>query len=97
MEARGGMCTIGSNNEVEGDFDLFGSVFRRDLLAGAALLEPGDVLSEIGTCELVVEVKCHIGQALKDVQHSFVEARSIDCMVVLDRDEYQALMENDRS
>lgn len=91
------MGTIGSNNEIEGDFDLFGSVFRRDLFAGAALLEPGDILSEIGTCELVVEVKCHVGQALKDVQHSFVKARSIDCMIVLDRDEHQALKENGRS
>ena len=91
------MCTIGSNEEVEMNFDLFGSVFRRDILAGAALLKPGDILSEIGTCELVVEVKCHIRQALKDIQHSFVEARSIDCLVVLDQDEHRSPIGKARS
>lgn len=72
MVADAAVCAIASENEVEVDFDLPGSLVKLRLVCLSAigglrfasdlLLEPGFLLDVIRTCKLVIEVKFNVWQ-----------------------------------
>ena len=72
MVADTAVCAIASENEVEIDFDLLGSLVKLGLMclgaicglrfASNLLFEPGFLLHIIRTCKFVVEMKFDVRQ-----------------------------------
>ena len=95
------MGAVGTNHEVKADFDFLCALlvgFAEGRLGRilcmvsfgcmGTLLEPGNVLVEVGTRELVVEMKGYIGHFLQGVEQTFVKTCTIDgsnelCSLVL--------------
>ena len=60
VEARGGVCPIGTDEVVEGHLDLrystsYTGIVGHRCLTGNSALKPGFVSSKVSTCQLVVE------------------------------------------
>ena len=86
-----GVGAVGTDHEVKRDFYFvcavlvgfaergFGGILGVVGFGGmGTLLEPGNVFVEVGACELVVEVKGHVGHFPKGVEEAFVETCSVD-------------------
>lgn len=75
MISDGRMSAISANHEVELDLNLLWSIGGRPL--SPLNLKPGFALAEVGSCQLVVEVKLHIGHSFQDVQQAFVQTTTV--------------------
>lgn len=65
------MRAVGSNHQVEADFDFAGPGGRISLLVER--LEPGAAGPEVGAGQLVVEEELDVGQGAEDVEESGIE------------------------
>lgn len=70
------VCAVGSDHEVEVDFNLRISLRCERL---GSVLEPRRLAGEIRARKLVVEEEAHIGHLLQKVQEAFVQGTSVDC------------------
>ena len=80
------MGAVCADEEVEGDFDLWGAVGGgtgvgvASIGYGETVLEPGSALLEVRTRELVVEVEGYIWECLEGIEEALVETASVDCV-----------------
>ena len=68
-----GVCTIGTDHEVEVDLELVALLFRRL----SSMLEPCCLLSKVCADQFVVEQELYIRHGLQMVEQCFIQTRSI--------------------